>query len=401
MRTRAVVAVLGAVVITMAGLGPGPALAMNDPSKPTPAVEPDPAVQSDTDAGQLLAAPGYKILWGVNAEARDEVFAVGVGGSDDLLVRARRFDGHRWALDQPPGAPPSDFRSATPLLEDGTAWAVGNTRERALIGRWDGTAWTQVPTPAPEPGQSDFLKSVDAAGPNDIWAVGVTYTDYPFGTVPLAMHWDGTEWSKVDIPLPVGHDSGILNGITAVSGDDVWVAGGSAGPLLIHWDGHEWIPYTRTLEDSLWLRGIDSVAGDDIWAVGSDSSPPREWGLLHWNGEKWREFHAPVPPGDWVGFVMLGVTAIGPDDVWAVGGYGNRPDTEHAQTLHWNGHKWRRVKSPQPGDDENTLYGVSGRGPDDVYAVGTFETNDNDAGKHHLIQHWDGDRWTRVHPKRD
>jgi hypothetical protein len=61
----------------------------------------------------------------------------------------------------------------------------------------------------------------------------------------------------------------------------------------------------------------------------------------------------------------------------------SRPDT--AQRLHWDGRKWRQVKSSQPGSDENTSYGVSGSRRKNVHAVGTLAETD-EGGTHHLIQ---------------
>ena len=90
----------------------------------------------------------------------------------------------------------------------GSAWAVGCTgcdtssavtSRRTLILRWNGTAWT--PVPSPNPGTNSYLTSVAAAPDGTAWAVG--YTDsatYVLRT--LILRWNGTAWTTVPSPNP-------------------------------------------------------------------------------------------------------------------------------------------------------------------------------------------------------
>ena len=83
---------------------------------------------------------------------------------------------------------------------NGHAWAVGvhlddQYRDRALVEHWDGTEWTVVDVPQPG-SERDLLYSVSARTPSDIWAVGDQQgADGKFRT--LAEHWDGQQWSVV------------------------------------------------------------------------------------------------------------------------------------------------------------------------------------------------------------
>jgi hypothetical protein len=64
------------------------------------------------------------------------------------------------------------------------AWAVGyysqhtdlgtQMHTRTLIEHWNGTAWTQVPSPSPV---DSTLFGVAAASPTNIWAVGAYLTN--------------------------------------------------------------------------------------------------------------------------------------------------------------------------------------------------------------------------------
>jgi hypothetical protein len=64
-----------------------------------------------------------------------------------------------------------------------------------------------------------------AVSANDIWAVGYFYYSSGsfFGPHTLIEHWDGSNWSIVGSP---GSASWQLNGVAAVSANDVWAVGG-------------------------------------------------------------------------------------------------------------------------------------------------------------------------------
>ena len=61
------------------------------------------------------------------------------------------------------------------VAPDGTAWAVGYSDSSgvisALILRWNGTAWTTVPSPSPT---GSYLSSVAVSLAGTAWAVGYT-----------------------------------------------------------------------------------------------------------------------------------------------------------------------------------------------------------------------------------
>jgi hypothetical protein len=121
-------------------------------------------------------------------------------------------------------------------------WAVGLVNARALIVHWDGTAWQQVPSPAP--GLSPNLEGVAATSARNAWAVGKTSWDQlPIRT--LILHWDGTAWQHVHSPTPTG--TGILGGVAATSRRNAWAVGATGIPggghsktLIERWNGKTW-----------------------------------------------------------------------------------------------------------------------------------------------------------------
>ena len=75
----------------------------------------------------------------------------------------------------------------------GSAWAVGTDTAGTLIEHWNGTGWTQVPSPGPA--RNPELAGVAALSSGPAWAVG----DYIKGgkSVTLAERWNGTAWTIV------------------------------------------------------------------------------------------------------------------------------------------------------------------------------------------------------------
>ena len=115
-----------------------------------------------------------------------------------------------------------------------SAWAVGVAGDggigrtgsavfgnRPLTLRWNGTAWTRVPSP--NLGTDSQINDVAAASAGSAWAVGWTTYSAASTTTPLILRWNGTAWTRVPSPN-LGPDSVLLS-VTATSADSAWAAG--------------------------------------------------------------------------------------------------------------------------------------------------------------------------------
>lgn len=339
-------------------------------------------------------AAGFHVLWGVAATTPTDALAVGEGGAD-LSVRARHWDGTHWVPTQPPGGPISEMFGVAAITPT-DAWGVGDAGNLALAEHWDGTTWTQTQTPPPDQYTRDIFHAVSGISSDDVWAVGETESGKSGGVVPLIEHWNGRTWKKVPFRPPPGNSEGYFSGIAAITPDDVWAVGsfGPDGPLIEHWDGTRWNPATgvinRNRVHGAVLRAVTGVSADNVWAVGAGLGGTA---ILHWNGHAWTRM--PSPNGPQPLNQLFGVTAVSTDDVWAVGTSGPFGQmTGRTLILHWDGHRWTKVASPNPGRTNNGLYGVSATTHHDVWAVGALSNNLEDSYVH-LYLHWDGTAWTR------
>jgi len=310
---------------------------------------------------QIVPSPRQtlsSILYGVTVVSPTEVWAVGALGESNLEhTLAEHWDGRRWRVVPTPDIGANSHLYGVAALAADDVWVVGDRQEQALVEHWDGARWRVVASPSPE-GYPSALRGVVALSRRDIWAVGATAT----GT--LVEHWDGARWRVVASPSPGG--SGASNGLLAVAGvsaRDVWAVGWTTGqyrePLAEHWDGRRWravsIPIPGPPTALSLLAAVTAVAPDNAWAVGSYGYPAGGGPVIeHWDGRRWWVVPGPSVPPD---SVLSGIASASARDIWAVGG----PVIEH-----WDGTVWRRVPGPDGGDVGALTVGPAG----DVWAVG-------------------------------
>jgi hypothetical protein len=303
----------------------------------------------------------------------------------------------------------NDLRGVTAISAH-DAWAVGlyvhgvTGSNTPLTEHWDGEAWSIVP--ATPPALAGSLLAVDATSSADVWAVGSSITELQTSAA-MAVHWDGEAWEVVDVPSPPGGEfvGTVLTDVVAIAPDDAWAVGywslvtdQPPSPLIEHWDGTAWeVVENPPLETWSELQGVSATGPDDIWAVGNTEVPVGpdlvERALIeHWDGTGWSVVRTPFVSRRHP-FTLDGVDAGGEQDAWAVGNV-TRGGSVVNLALHWDGERWRRVDTPDPSSEYQLLADVSIEAPNKAWAVGTrfSERRGEDAT---LVVRWDGDRWAR------
>ena len=152
------------------------------------------------------------------------------------------------------------------------------------------------------------------------------------------------------------------------------------------------------------LNAVGASSTSNAWAVGfqNDNNLNESRTLIeHWNGKKWKKVASPNPgsphkcQGSNSGNVLTAVAAIAPDDAWAVGYFFSCTSLLQPMALHWDGKKWKAAVLPKIHTNDNAAFnGVVALATDDVYAVG-YQPATNGAVLT-LIEHWDGKAWSVV-----
>lgn len=311
------------------------------------------------------------------------------------------------ASPNPAGTDHAILRDVVALAPD-DAWAVGeytaleqgSYQTYTLVEHFDGATWSVIPSPNPTACSTCTYATFDAVranGPNQIWAAGgkrVQSSDGFLGTHVFVARYDITNgngsWTVLNTPLTVGGSGANIRDIEIVADDDIWffgdwigsIPGGPSGApaLAMHWNGSTFTvvptPYPAFGTPGWGLEAGSALGPNDIWAVGggSDGDYSSKTYIIHWDGSSWTQTPAPSPG---MNHRLWAVEAIAPDDVWAVGDYYDA-NGYFSLFLHWDGATWSQV--PSPGGGSSLVAFAS----DHVYAGG--------AG----IVHWDGSSWQTV-----
>lgn len=205
---------------------------------------------------------------------------------------AEHWDGSRWSIVPVPpvGVDPGDVAGVLARARDNSltfgifsavravsakdVWAVGdlsggNNPQRpdtTFVDHWDGTSWSNVAVPdqpVAELGHnaSDDLYAVDGSATTGLWAVGAAA---PLGT--LTLRRAGSSWTIV--PSPQTGYRGYFGNVAVIGPSNVWAAGDS----IAHWDGHTWTDIPTVNGTSVGpLEGMAAVSANDLWFAGATS----------------------------------------------------------------------------------------------------------------------------------
>jgi hypothetical protein len=176
----------------------------------------------------------------------------------------------------------SDELSSVSYVSPSETWAVGNVGEdllanQTLTERFNGSAWSVVPSPDLGTGNNALngVSMIPGAG----WAVG--YAQVSGKYQPLALGWDGTQWSTA--PAGTFPSDALFTGVDTQADGSAWAAGfqrtatGTRQTLIEQESGGTWTPVaspndgTATTDNS--LTAIAGTQATGLWAVGWRESP--------------------------------------------------------------------------------------------------------------------------------
>jgi len=266
------------------------------------------------------------------------------------------FDGEKWKAAPEPDGGNIDALSA---IDGDHIWAVAGDEEDDIFYPEDelyffnGTKWSKCDLPA----RSVF--SVFALNENDVWATGLDDCDYE-GEDSAYFHYDGSAWKRID-----EEDEFELYTIFALDSDHIWAGG--LHERITFYDGNKW---TAT-HSGIAKRMSDVAIGDanHAWAVGSGGT------LLRFDGVKW-DLEQDVVFED-----LQAITAVGPNFACAVGDGG--------RVVTFNGVSWTKSVI----DERMNMIAVDAVDPLHVWAIGRSRSSTEDTTN--SIYFYDGTRWSR------
>jgi hypothetical protein len=339
-----------------------------------------PAATSYSTAGELL---------GVATAASNSAWAVGWAGGDlSPKILMLHWNGSTWSRVTRPSVLNGSAGqiSAVTVVNSKDAWAVGFTGSplgtiHSLMLHWNGSAWSQVTSPAPV---KDGALSAVTANAKGGFAVGYYYTgEAALDYWSLTFRLTGSKWSRIAAKT----NDVTLDGVATTSAATTWATANEVGMItgaLAKWDGNGWSWASFPVEGQYHaLNGIAAGPGGIAFAVVANgnypSSPPLS---MEWTGHAWQKVTVSAPSASGLNAVTFAPGGA----AWAAGTTGSGGRT---LIVRWNGHEWARVASPNPGP-QIQLVGIHFSAANYGWAVGhSFPPGSVKT----VILHWNGRSW--------
>ena len=278
-----------------------------------------------------------------------------------------------------------------------------------------------LPRKVPKPGQSSVLNGVFCTSSGNCWAVGTYTPSAGNGGRNEVLHWNGRKWSQFAVANPggIGNDHfSELYAVRCTSARNCWTVGyysrGQADlSEALHWNGRKWSNVPTPSPGGILNGDINELfdvvctSSASCWAGGEygNEGAPFETVLnevLHWNGRGWSLVHVPNPAGTGHSSVQAidAIRCTSARNCLAVGTYGNiRTLKLLNEALHWNGHKWSKLTTPNPGGkaakgDVSELASLGCATASNCWAAGIYGNFGTQTFLNEIL-HWNGKKWSK------
>jgi hypothetical protein len=296
--------------------------------------------------------PSGNFLHGVAGAGKTDLWMGGGSfalGPSNLL----HFSGGRWSI----VPSPLTFTEAIWASSSTDVWFAGDlpvTTPAAKTGalvHWDGTSMA-VSNGFP----ADIMFSVWGSGPNDVYAGGTDFVH----DLDIAAHWDGHAWTEIpQVTQP--HNSGV----TLVSGtgpNDVWIGGSQS---TFHFDGKAWSRVPE-LEGAI-ILSLAAAAPGDLWLLARNLDGSVAVEHLDASGLTVSLPQPSIGTGSTIGETFNALAAVSSQDIWLVGGFFDQSANHGGGFVsHFDGRAWTRAP-----DVPTNLENVASAPGIGVFAVGS------------------------------
>jgi hypothetical protein len=257
------------------------------------------------------------------------------------------------------------------------AWVAGEIQNNeadpvsALVGHWNGRAWSRVALP---PGLAARFRGADpvsiaASSSRNVWA---------FTAEGTYLRLSGNGWQFGRLPKRVMHHNYVA-ATEVLSATNVWVFGthviGSVykfhfTPFAARFNGRSW--HAVKVGGTGSIGGISVISPSSMWALTGAILPaiglPDHPKVVRWNGRVWRPMA--VQPRLPRHATLDGILAYSSRDVWLGGSVPNDKTGTSELALHWNGKSWTTVSPPaRPSDADEFLANLVPDGSGGLWAV--------------------------------
>ena len=356
------------------------------------------------------------MLHALSAHLARSGLVIAVAGTALTLATGQALAVGGWTIASAPPTGQNATLTGVATVSDSDAWAVGyrngnaftNVGAKVLIDNWNGTAWSQVATPA-TPGNTALLLAVSASSATDAWAVGRTQIQQ----VQLRSRWPCTGTAppgryRPGLPPRSRHQRRLSRRRGGHQPErrlrDRRQRRTAVGSLA-HWNGTAWSPVTLPLPpnapSNTTLNAISADGPNDVWIVGTfldSANGQNETFSMHFNGiglERGADAAGEQLEHQRVLPVQRRSRRTAPATCGRSATAASRRAGSQTLIEHFNGTAWCIVPSPSPGS--NAMLGgvTTSNAANNVWAVGA-DTPAGTTTQQTLTLNWNGTAWTVV-----
>ena len=266
------------------------------------------------------------------------------------------------------------------------------------------SGWALQATPNPVGARNTFLAGVSCTAPTACVAVGYSISTSNAVTT-LAEQWNGSAWSILSTPSPLGSVISSLAAVACTSATACTAVGDSFNAANVkstldeRWNGTTWsvqpTPDPAGISNST-LVGVACRVSTSCIAVGSYTKTPSGHPFTlaeSWNGIAWSIVTTPNPPAN-RGASLLSVACSSGSACTAVGNWFNSSNTEVTLAERWSGTAWSIQTTLNPTTHLSELFGVACSSATSCMAVGSdINTSILQVA---LVERWNGSTWSVV-----
>jgi hypothetical protein len=305
-----------------------------------------------------------------------------------------------WAVQPTPNPlTPHGQMSAVSCVSPSTCIAVGSRLNPAgtdvtLAEAWNGSSWSVLKTPNPVGVRSSMLSGVACTSASFCIAVGSAFSSAG-GEVPFAEVWDGRSWSVQQTPVPAL--GGFFTGVSCASATACVAVGGyftarSQQPLAEVWNGTAWSIHNPAARPSTGeFSAVSCLSAGACTAVGNQSSGEDTLTLAEaWNGNSWSVQHTPNIPGSNLS-TLSAVSCTSATFCIAVGPARNPVFSYVPLAERWDGTSWSIQTTPSVRGLTTVLESVSCTSATACTATGHYFPSGDSAP---AAERWNGTAWS-------
>ena len=279
-------------------------------------VQAGPAKQTALGNWEIVSSPATSHLWGVNIVSEDDIYAVGglyFFDQDPIVLHCNGTD---WQVD-------STFSSDNQGLMDVSFFDTDNGLAAGYqtLSHYNSTNWNH------EYESATFLSGVDMFGPNSGIAVGSYYdlSSYNWPKYGSIQMYSGGSWQETG----TRSDEGYID-VDMLDAAEGWIVGADTATenvngIVLHRSSTvpNWTTVHTTSEG---LNGVAAVSSNDVWTVGANGT------IVHYTGGVWQSVTSPVSTN------LRRIAMLSATEGWIVGAGGT--------ILHYENGTWQTVASP-------------------------------------------------------